>query len=324
MSEDTQIFKLKAEDFTTVITEMEDKGIAIFFTFLDDETITAEASITDNYVETNHAVQDHIAIKPRIYRLRGCIGEVTYKGSNEWLKSLNNKINSNPVLKKTVDAMKPIGAISGYVGNATQTAINIVNQLESSYNRYKKLIEDNFITARQRKLTNKMQETTVAYLNRILELRLPVTLKGLKFETTLNEGNNYKRLYYLQSVSSHQGSNNYITDIEITIKEFRVATTKIVDLDKNKYGAYIPSAIQKSKEVNNSDFRAQNVPQTTKDKVKEMWSEMKENHPNAANIVTKTKNAIVLSVSNQLSKFGIDLAETAQNINSSIQEWWQK
>lgn len=314
MSEDTQIFKLKAEDFTTVITEMEDKGIAIFFTYLDDETITAEASITDNFVETNHAVQDHIAIKPRIYRLRGCIGEVTYRGSNEWLKSLNNKINSNPVLKKTVNAMKPIGAISGYVGNATQTAINIVNQLESSYNRYKKLIEDNFITARQRKLTNKMQETTVAYLNRILELRLPVTLKGLKFESTLNEGNDYKRLYYLQSVSSHQGSNNYITDIEITIKEFRVATTKIVDLDKNKYGAYIPSAIQKSPEVNKGDFKAQEVEQTTQDKVKNTLENIKKNHPIVSKWVEKGSNALIYSnPAFSFAKSAIDAVQTIYN-----------
>lgn len=314
MSEDTQIFKLKAEDFTTVITEMEDKGIAIFFTFLDDETITAEAAITDNFVETNHAVQDHIAIKPRIYRLRGCIGEVTYRGSNEWLKSLNNKINSNPVLKKTVDAMKPIGAISGYVGNATQTAINIVNQLESSYNRYKKLIEDNFITARQRKLTNKMQETTVAYLNRILELRLPVTLKGLKFESTLNEGNDYKRLYYLQSVSSHQGSNNYITDIEITIKEFRVATTKIVDLDKDKYGAYIPSAIQKSPEVNKGDFKSQQVEQSVQDKVKNTLNNIKKNHPTVSKWVEKGTNALIYSnPAFSFAKSAIDAVQTIYN-----------
>jgi hypothetical protein len=314
MSEDTQIFKLKAEDFTTVLTEMEDKGIAIFFTYLDDETITSEAAITDNFVETNHAVQDHIAIKPRIYRLRGCIGEVTYRGSNEWLKSLNNKINSNPVLKKTFDAMKPISAISGYVGNATQSAINIVNQLESSYNRYKKLIEDNFITARQRKLTNKMQETTVAYLNRILELRIPVSLKGLKFETTLNEGNDYKRLYYLQSVSSHQGSNNYITDIEITIKEFRVATTKIVDLDKEKYGMVSPKAVIDQPEVNKGDFRAQDVEKSVQDKVKDALSNIKKNHPIVSKWVEKGSNALIYS--NPAFNFAKSAIDTVQTIYS--------
>lgn len=238
------------EDVTSIITQIEDKGVAILFTFIDDETSTAEASITDNFVESNHAVQDHIAIKPRIYRLRGCVGEVVYQGSTNWIEAISSKINSNPILKKTITTMKPIGAISGVVSSATQSAINIVNQLESSYNRYKKMIEDNFLTARQRKLLNKMQESTVADLNRILELRIPVNLKGLKFETTLTEGDNYKRVYYLQSVSAHQGSNNFISDIEVTIKEFRIATTEVVALDKEKYGALSVSAEQKQSEQN--------------------------------------------------------------------------
>ena len=238
------------EDVTSIITQIEDKGVAILFTFIDDETSTLEASITDNFVESNHAVQDHIAIKPRIYRLRGCVGEVVYKSSTNWISAISGRINSNPVLKKTITAMKPIGAVSGIVSSATQSAINLVNQLEDSYNRYKKMIEDNFMTARQRKLLNKMQEATVADLNRILELRIPVNLKGLKFETTLTKGDNYKRVYYLQSVSAHQGSNNFISDIEVTIKEFRITTTEVVSLDKEKYGALSISSVQKQPEQN--------------------------------------------------------------------------
>ena len=237
-------------NITSIVTQIEDKGVAVLFTFIDDETSILEASITDNFVESNHAVQDHIAIKPRIYRLRGCVGEVVYRGSTNWLKAISSKINSNTVLKKTITAMRPIAVISGVVSSATQSAINLVNQLEDSYNRYKKMIEDNFMTARQRKLLNKIQEATVADLNRILELRIPVNLKGLKFETTLTDGDNYERVYYLQSVSAHQGSNNFITDIEVTIKEFRIATTQVASLDKNKYGAISISAAQKQTEQN--------------------------------------------------------------------------
>lgn len=220
-----------ADEITSIYTQIEDKGIIVLFNYIEDETSTLEASITDNYVETNHSVQDHIAIKPKIYRLRGCIGEVVYKSSNEFTKAISEKINSNPILKKTIDTMSPIAAVSPVISNYTQAAINIVNQIESSYNRYKQLIENNFLQGRQRQLTNKMQQATVADLNRILELRLPVNLKGLKFETVLTAGDDYARKYYIQSVSAHQGSNDFISDIEVTIKEFRIATTKIVDVD---------------------------------------------------------------------------------------------
>lgn len=262
-TEDLTFNNLATDDFTSITTQIDDKGLVILFHFIEDETSVMEASITDNYVETNHAVQDHIAIKPRIYRLRGCVGEVIYKGSSEWLNAITEKINSNPVLKKTVAALQPIGAVSSIIGNGTATVINLVNHLENSYNRYKQMIENNFISAKQKVMTGKIQESVVADLNRILELRIPVNLKGLKFENTLDDGNDYKRLYYLQSVSAHQGNNNYISDIEITIKEFRIATTRVTTLDKKQYGQLTQqkntSAIQKAAEVNQGTAQGQKV-----------------------------------------------------------------
>lgn len=262
-NEETQPFKLQAtenvilDDIVSVVTQIDNKGIAILFTFIDDETSVLEASITDNFVETNHAIQDHIAIKPRIYRLRGCVGEVVYSASNEWMKWINDQAEDHPLLKKTLNYLQPITVISGVVSSATQSAINIVNQLESSYNRYKKML-DNFLHPNNNQLLNRRQELTVADLNRILELRQPVNLKGLKFETTLTDGDDYERKYYLQSVSAHQGSNNFISDIEITIKEFRIATTKLTSPDPQKYGStkLDTSAAQKATAGNNNNGAA--------------------------------------------------------------------
>jgi len=103
-----------------------------------------------------------------------------------------------------------------------------------------------------------MQQSTVADLNRILELRIPVNLKGLKFSTILEKGDDFKRVYYLQSVSAHQGSNDFISDIEVTIKEFRIATTKIANVDKNNM-----SSIQKASEDNIGKAKTQEVNMST-------------------------------------------------------------
>lgn len=248
------------EDIVSITTQIDEKGVAILFTFIDDETSVLEAAITDNYVETNYAQQDHIAIKPRIYRLRGCVGEVVYKGSSEWNDWISNEASNHPVLQKTLDFLQPILAVSGVVNSAVQSARRVIDQLESSYNKYKKMVQ-NLFTTRQNQLTGQMQETVVADLNRILELRVPVNLKGLKFEKTLDKGNNYKRTYYLQSVSAHQGSNNFISDIEVTIKEFRIATTEVVALDPQQYGAFKidTSATQKNSEVNEGVAAVQEV-----------------------------------------------------------------
>lgn len=281
------------EDIVSITTQIDEKGVAILFTFIDDETSVLEAAITDNYVETNYAQQDHIAIKPRIYRLRGCVGEVVYKGSTEWNDWITDEISNHPVLQKTLDFLQPILAVSGVVNSAIQSARNVINQLESSYNRYKKMVQNLFIT-RQNQLTGQMQETVVADLNRILELRVPVNLKGLKFEKTLDKGNNYKRTYYLQSVSAHQGSNNFISDIEVTIKEFRIATTDVVALDPQQYGAFKvdTSATQKSSEVNEGAAAVQEPPKPAVDAAIKTMQNLKENHPIIANTVKSVYNAM--------------------------------
>ena len=248
---------------TELIAKIGNEGIVVFFTYIEDESSTVEASITDNYVETNHSVQDHIAIKPKIYRLRGCIGEVTYKSSSKFLEAIAKKAeNFNPILQKTIKASSAISAISPIVSNYTQLAKNIVNQIESSYNRYKQML-DNIIPSRRPVLLNQMQEMTVAYLNRLLELRQEVNLKGLKFKTVLNDDapdKKFERKYYIQSVSAHQGDNGYITDIEVTLKEFRIATTKTTKLDPNKYGGL--SASYKTEEGNSGPAKSQELNMT--------------------------------------------------------------
>ncbi len=54
------------------------KGISGFvFDILDDERVSLESEITDHYVEENIAIQDHIALRPERFTLRGFIGELT-------------------------------------------------------------------------------------------------------------------------------------------------------------------------------------------------------------------------------------------------------
>lgn len=248
---------------TELIAKIGEEGIVVFFTYIEDESSTIEASITDNFVETNHSMQDHIAIKPKIYRLRGCIGEVTYKSSTKFLEAISKRVeNSNPIFQKTIKASSAISAVSPIVSNYTQLAINVVNQIESSYNRYKQML-GNIMPSRRPVLLNQMQEMTVAYLNRLLELRQEVNLKGLKFQTVLNEDapdKKFERKYYIQSVSAHQGDNNFITDVEVTIKEFRIATTKTTKLDPNKYGGLM--ANYKTEEANNGPAKDQELNMT--------------------------------------------------------------
>lgn len=251
MLEDTQQegYILKTEEDT-----QKDFGVAIYFDYIEDETSAVEASITDNYVESGYSIQDHIAIKPRVYRLRGCVGEIVYKNEFTWFNKISNKVN-HPVLLQTLDKMKPIVSVSPVISNYTQLAQNIVNQIESSFNRYKKMWNDYKGIGNPNK--GNRQKVVVAILNQILQQRIPVRLEDLKYTYEPFQEGQYNKIYFLQSVSAHQGDNNFITDVEVTIKEFRIATKKITKLDKKKYGAITASQVQKTETQNEGIAKGQ-------------------------------------------------------------------
>ena len=254
MIEETLTDTLKGAIIKTDESDNRFNKIALYFDYLEDETLSTEVSITDNYVESNYAIQDHIAVKPKIYRLRGCVGEIVYQNDFDWLRIIQEKIANNPVLNKTLEKTKPIIAISPIVSNYTQLAINLVKQIEASYKRYKRIVDD---FKKKIIYKNERQQMVVAVLNQMLQNRVPVQLTNLKFEyNPFNEGQ-YSKLYYLQSVSAHQGDNDYITDIEVTIKEFRIATTKITQLDKGKYGVTTVTDIQKTTSQNEGIAKGQ-------------------------------------------------------------------
>lgn len=233
-------------------------SIAIFFDYIGEESNTAEASITDNWVESNYTLQDHIAIKPRIYRLKGFVGEVIFKQPSKWRKKLSDWANNHPILQETVDRVKPINSLSGIVSNYTRLAINVADQIESSYNRYKQIYEAFKFGSPQQNLSNapayfefigRRQRAVSSILLNLLEQRIPVKITDLTFNDIEEIKGRENRLYFLQSVSSRQGDNAFISDYEVTIKEFRIATSQITKVDNSKFAGDV--ATQKTVEANN-------------------------------------------------------------------------
>lgn len=290
MLEDTQQegYILRTEEDT-----QKDFGVAIYFDYIEDETSAVEASITDNYVESNYSIQDHIAIKPRVYRLRGCVGEIVYKNEFTWFNKISNKVN-HPVLLQTLDKMKPIVSISPVISNYTQLAQNIVNQIESSFNRYKKMWNDYKGTGNPYK--GNRQRVVVAILNQILQQRIPVRLEDLKYTYEPFQEGQYNKTYFLQSVSAHQGDNNFITDVEVTIKEFRIATTKVTKLDKEKYGVVTASQVQKTETQNEGVAKGQKVPSKAEEGFKQIKSIQAKPEQSLLNNVKKLYNETLMKL----------------------------
>lgn len=289
--------------------------VAIWFDYISEETSSVEADITDNWVESNYTLQDHIAIKPRMYRLKGCVGEVIYEDASRILKQLGsintskhpvlqktmNLLNSsNPQTKTTGNVLGGLSSLSGIVGNYTKAAINLAKQIDSSYDRYYQIWQ-NF--RKRNQFTGKRQEAVYAMLTNMLQTRKPVKLKGLMFSLDSQffdfSDNMYDKTYYIQSVSAHQGDSSYITDIEVTIKEFRIAQTLTTKVDKTKFGGIV--ADQKTTESFNGSAKGNTVTTTPEQMKKIAGSTITEAAPR-----------------NPIKKFFWQIKQNTQNYNDSI------
>ena len=103
-------------------------------------------------------------------------------------------------------------------------AKNAVQYVESSVNRYKTIINN---------LTGKNRKTKLIKIySDLIALRDSDT--SLVVETPYATYENM----YIQSISLSQGNQDYITDIQLTLKQVNFATTKVTQADQNVLAKY--------------------------------------------------------------------------------------
>ena len=89
------------------------------FDILDDEEISLDSEITDSWTELNVSIQDHIALRPVKFTLRGFIGEL-----NDIFDIQINNLLTVPITLLPIAALTPQWNTQD---NQAYTAINTVN-----------------------------------------------------------------------------------------------------------------------------------------------------------------------------------------------------
>lgn len=119
---------------TMYVVQPADPNSEVFlFDTRGEEEAKIESDITDNWIENNSAIQDHIGLKPLIITLRGYVGELTNKVDpdiQELLRKYENSSDKAPNL--TVAPLNP------FLPSLTTQAQYIVNRAEEVYGVYKK------------------------------------------------------------------------------------------------------------------------------------------------------------------------------------------
>lgn len=212
-----------------------DNQIAAYFDIVTEQSLSLQSQITDNWLEDNTPVNDHIANNPLTISLSGLSGELVYEspldttfaayakvngfiqGKTSNSSFLQNKLNIttgnaiNPYLK--TEKLLPLASLYPPVDNVTQLAKNVVSYAESSVKRYVKIFKN---------LTNNtLKQTRLEKIYKSLAL-LRYSKEPLIVHTPYDTFTDM----YIQSLILRQNNQNYITDVEISLKQLHFSNSQ--------------------------------------------------------------------------------------------------
>lgn len=224
-----------------------------YFDIINDHSINIQNNITDNYLENGTAVQDCITHSPIVVSLRGLSGEVVYTPPQTALGNIRGFIDTKlqqaaPVLSQSVfntGKLSKLGALLPSVDNVTQSAKNAIQYAEASYRRYEKVVKS-FMGSIEEKQT-RLQKI---YENFIKIRNSNIALVAETPYTTLEN-------MYIQSITLKQDDRDFITDVELTLKQMNFADGETTKIDDNTRSYY--NALATAKEVNCGKAQGKNV-----------------------------------------------------------------
>lgn len=230
--------------------QMPDPRIALYFDTIEEHTLSIQNQITDNYIENNTSIQDHIAHLPITISMRGLIGEIVYKPPMNALNKIIGKIDT-PFIENfgtTIsDKLSPLNALLPSVSNITQIARNAVQYAEASYRRYEKIIksfgEGGYRQSRLEEVFDKLKD--LRDYNDLLIVETPYQV----FDNMV-----------IQSLTLRQGNVNFVSDIEITLKQINYTSTYTTKPNEKVMARY--NALQRTDTANHGKAQGAKVGST--------------------------------------------------------------
>lgn len=233
--------------------------IRFFFDTVTDDTVNFQSQITDNWVENNTAIQDHVAVSPVTITMRGLCGELIYTSEQaekdyETELAQANYINNKDLVLASFgkvnfnDVDGKLTAVSAYypeVSNVTRLAQDMWDLHEASQRKARKI--SNILAGQSNKNLNAQMNAYSGLSSNAKQSKLKEVGEQLKNcwmnrkSFTANTPFGDFENMYIQSVTLHQGNENFIGEIDITLKQIRFANTLTTKANKEvlaKYNAY--------------------------------------------------------------------------------------
>ena len=251
--------------------------IKYFFDVVNDDTVTYNAQITDNWIESNSAIQDHIALQPVTITMRGLCGELVYDAKQAELdyeselaqaKTRNSqytiiwKYGDFKGIEDVDGKLVAIGRIAPPLSNITEMAQNNWELLNIQNQKASKIV-DAFKNRNNKTMAQQMNNynglSTNARQSRLKQVgdEFKKAILGRKSFTVNTPFGTFENMY-LQTVTLHQGEEDYIGDIDITLKQIRFAQTQTTKADEKTLSELNSLAQAQSEAQNNGNTQGVN------------------------------------------------------------------
>ena len=251
--------------------------IKYFFDVVNDDTVTYNAQITDNWIESNSAIQDHIALQPVTITMRGLCGELVYDAKQAELdyktelaqaKERNSqfailwKYGDFKGIEDVDGKLVAIGKIAPPLSNITEMAQNNWELLNIQNEKASKIV-DAFKNRNNKTMAQQMNNynglSTNARQSRLKQVgdEFKKAILGRKSFTVNTPFGTFENMY-LQTVTLHQGEEDYIGDIDITLKQIRFAQTQTTKADEKTLSELNSLAQAQSEAQNNGNTQGIN------------------------------------------------------------------
>lgn len=215
-----------------------------YFSIINEHAINIQNQITDNWVENNTAVQDHIAHSPITVTLSGIIAELTYVPNDLDRNAVADRVKKETKISP-LDKLSRLPALLPPVSNAMQVAMNAYDYVDASINRYKGVWKS-LVNSNQIDLPDYVNPES-PILKGIYQALIKLRNENASF-TVETPFETFKNMY-IQSISFRQGNENFVGDISITLKELRFTDVEMTKADEEVMAKY--NAYARAKEQNN-------------------------------------------------------------------------
>lgn len=244
-----------------------------YFDIITDESIELINQITDNWVENNTAIQDHIAQNPLVISISGISGEKVFRYdpavANQLLAEarlqaakMGYGINLNNLQAdsfwdlvglgskaKELNKLSAISVLYPPVSNYMQVAMNAVELVDAAVSKYSNIY--NSVKDIWNKEKNNADDVFGDFSDNTTRLQSVYNkLSELRANNTPLTAATPWGIFtdmYIQSVRLKQGNQLYVTDIEMTLKQLRFSNVTTTAADKNvmaQYNAYARANVE--------------------------------------------------------------------------------